>query len=96
MKNRFFLSKDQLNKGYVASATGFVLYLTACAVVGQGAAGIVALLFALVSIYVFLSVAAARKEDKESAGYNLLWSSAALALMQCAFAVLSLRMWLGL
>lgn len=96
MKKGFFLSPEKLNKGYVLSAVGFIAYLTACAVVGQAKAGVVAIIFAVVSIYVFLSVAAARGEDKEKAGYNLLWGSGALALMMCACALLSVRLWLGL
>ena len=96
MKNGFFLSLEKLNKGYTVSAVGFVLYLTACALVGQSKAGVVAVIFGLISLYVFLSVAAVRGEDKEKVGYNLLWGSAALALMQCVFAVASIKLWLGL
>ena len=43
-----------------------------------------------------LSVAMARKTEKERVGYNLLWGTAALALMLGAFAVLSVKLWLGL
>ena len=96
MKNGFFLSPEKLTKGYVVSAMGFVAYLTACAIVGQKVAGIFAIVFALISIYVFLSVAAVRGEDKEKVGYNLLWGSGALALMMGAFAVASIKLWLGL
>lgn len=96
MKNGFFLSPEKLNKGYVTSAVGFVAYLAACAGVGQAKAGVLALIFAIVSIYVFLSVAAAREDDKEKVGYNLLWGSGALAIMMCAFAVASIKLWLGL
>ena len=94
MKKRFFLKPEKLNQGYVASAVGFVGYLTACALLGQAKAGIVAVLFAAVSIYEFLSVAAARAEDKETVGYNLLWGSGALAIMMCAFAAASIKLWL--
>lgn len=96
MKNGFFLSPEKLNKGYVVSALGFVLYLVACGVIGQSKAGVVAVICGLISLYVFLSVAAARGEDEGKVGYNLLWGSAALALMLCACAVVSIKLWLGL
>ena len=47
MKNGFFLSPEKLTKGYVVSAMGFVVYLTACAIVGQKVAGIFAIVFAV-------------------------------------------------
>ena len=96
MKNGFFLKPDKLNQGYVVSAAGFVVYLAACALLGQAKAGIVAVIFAVISVYVFLSVAAARKEDKETVGDNLLWGSCSLAIMMCAFIAASIKLWLGL
>ena len=96
MKNGFFLSPDKLNRGYVISALGFLLYLAVSALAGQGTAGVIAIPFALFSAYVFLSVNAARKMDKESAGYNLLWGCAALTLLLGTCAVLSIKLWLGL
>ena len=50
-----------------------------------------ALLFALVSLYVFASVAAARQRDKESVSYNLLWGQGALAALLCLSAAAILR-----
>ena len=96
MKNSFFLSPDKLNRGYVISAIGFFLYLVASATVGQKLSGLVAVPFALYAIYVFLSVAAARSEDKEKIGYNLLWGTGALAILLGACAALSVKLWLGL
>ena len=96
MKKGFLLPPERLNLGYVISAAGFFLYLLAAGLISQSAAGVVAIVFGLFAAYTFLSVAAARKEDKERVGYNLLWGSGALALMLCAFGVLSVKMWLGL
>lgn len=97
MKKGFFLPPEKLEKGFVLSAVGFVLYLAACALVGQAKAGVVAVLFAVVSIYVFLSVSAAWGEKEErTIGYNLLWGSGALAIMMCAFSVASIKLWLGI
>lgn len=96
MKNGFFLKPEKLNLGYAASAAGFLLYLLVSALVGQSAAGIIAIPFALFSVYLFLSVSAARSDDKEKIGYNLLWGSGALALLHGACAVLSVKLWLGL
>ena len=96
MKKGFFLAPERLNLGYTISALGFFLYLVVCGMVGQKAAGVVAILFDVFAVYVFLSVADARKQDKEKVGYNLLWGTGALALLLGACAVLSVKLWLGL
>lgn len=96
MKKNFFLPPDQLNRGYVISAAGFFLYLVIAALVNQKIAGIVAVPFTLYAAYVFLSVSAARGEDPESVGYNLLWGSCALMMLLGACGVLSIKLWFGL
>lgn len=96
MKNGFFIPVEKLNKWYIVTAGGFVLYLAACAVVGQKIAGVVALVFALIAVRLFLSASAARSEDKERVGYNLLWGSGAMALLLGACTVVSVKLWLGL
>ena len=96
MKKGFLLPPERLNLGYVISAAGFFLYLLAAGVLGQSAAGVGAIVFGVFAVYTFLSVAMARKTEKERVGYNLLWGTAALALMLGAFAVLSVKLWLGL
>ena len=50
----------------------------------------------MVSLWVFVSVADVRKDDKETVSYNLLWGTGALALMMVFFAFATLRMRLGL
>ena len=96
MKKGFFLKPEKLNLGYTVSAAGFFLYLLISALAGQSAAGIVAIPFAVFAVYVFLSVSAARSDDKENVGYNLLWGSGALALLLSACAALSVKLWLGI
>ena len=96
MKKGFLLPPARLNLGYVISAAGFFLYLLAAGVLGQSAAGVVAIVFGVFAVYTFLSVAMARKTEKERVGYHLLWGTGALALMLGAFAVLSVKLWLGL
>lgn len=86
----------QLNLGAVTSGIGFLLYLGAAALGWQDAADVLSLIFAVVSLYVFASVAAGRKRDREAVSYNLLWGTGALALLLCMCAVLTLRERLGL
>lgn len=86
----------QLNLGAVVSGLGFLLYLGAAALGWQDAADVLSLIFAVVSLYVFASVAAGRKRDREAVSYNLLWGTGALALLLCMCAVLTLRERLGL
>ena len=91
-----FIPQEKLNKWYAGTACGFLLYLIACGVVGQKIAGVIALVFAVIAVYLFFSASAARSEDKEKVGYNLLWGSGAMALMLGAFAIASIKLWLGL
>ena len=91
-KNSLLLQgAKQLNLGAMVSGAGFLLYLGAAALGWRGAADVLALLFALVSLYVFASVAAARQRDKESVSYNLLWGQGALAARLCLSAAAILR-----
>lgn len=91
-----FIPQEKLNKWYSITACGFLLYLIACGVVGQKIAGVIALVFAVIAVYLFFSASAARSEDKEKVGYNILWGSGAMALMLGAFAIASIKLWLGL
>ena len=65
MKKGFLLPPERLNLRYVISAAGFFLYLLAAGVLGQSAAGVVAIVFGVFAVYTFLSVAMARKTEKE-------------------------------
>lgn len=91
-QNRLLLRNvRQMNLGAVASGLGFLLYLGATALEWTAAANVLSLLFAAVSLYVLASVAAGRRRDKESVSYNLLWGQAALAILTCMCAILTLR-----
>lgn len=91
-QNRLLLQNvRQMNLGAVASGLGFLLYLGATALEWTAAANVLSLLFAAVSLYVLASVAAGRRRDKESVSYNLLWGQAALAILTCMCAILTLR-----
>ena len=97
MKKGFLLQNvRQMNLGAIVSGIGFLLYLGARALEWGAAADILALIFALVSLYVFASVAAGRQRDKEAVSYNLLWGQGALTLLLCMCSVLTIREWLGL
>ncbi|MDE6455245.1 MAG: hypothetical protein K2L38_04910 [Dysosmobacter sp.] len=85
----------QLNLGAIVSGIGFLLYLGAAALNRRGAAGALALAFAAVSLYVFASVAAERRRDREAVSYNLLWGQGALAALLCLCAAAGLRGRLG-
>lgn len=91
-----FIPQEKLNRWYAVTACGFLLYLIACGVVGQKLAGVIALIFCIIAVYLFFSVSAARSEDKEKVGYNLLWGSGAMALMLGAVAIASIKLWLEL
>ncbi len=86
----------QLNRGAVVSGIGFLLYLGAAALGWQAAADALALVFAAGSLYVFASVAAGRRQDKEAGSYSLLWGTGALAMLTCLCALAALRQRLGL
>ena len=85
----------QLNLGAVVSGVGFLLSLGAAALKWETAADILSLAFALVSLYVFVSVAAARQGDREAVSYNLLWGQGALAVLTGMCALLTIRQRLG-
>ena len=92
-KNSLLLQgAKQLNLGAMVSGAGFLLYLGAAALSWRGAADVLSLVFALVSLYVFASVAAARQRDKESVSYNLLWGQGALAALLCLCAAAAVRL----
>jgi len=96
-KQTGFLLRDirQLNRGAMVSGVGFLLYLGATVLEWTAAADVLALTFSIVSLYVFASVAAGRRRDKETVSYNLLWGQGALALLTCMCGVLTLRELLG-
>lgn len=97
MKKHFLLREvRQMNLGAIVSGVGFLLYLGTSALEWMAAADILALIFAPVSLYVFASVSAGRRRDKEMVSYNLLWGQGALTLLLCMCAVLTLREWLAL
>ena len=96
-KNSLLLQDvKQMNLGAIVSGVGFLLYLGAAALGWQGAADMLSLAFALVSLYVFASVAAGRRRDREAVSYNLLWGQGALALLTCLCAALTVRERLGI
>lgn len=86
----------QMNAGAIVSGLGFLLYLALSALELEPAADIAAVVFGLVSVYVFASVAAGRSRDKEAVSYSLLWGTGALALLMGGCAVLTVKLWLGL
>jgi len=97
-RERTFLlhGAKQLNLGAIISGAGFLLYLLASALEQKGAADLLAVVFGVVSVYVFASVAQARRRDKEGVSYSLLWGQGALALLMGMCAILTVREWLGL
>ena len=86
----------QMNGGAALCGVGFLLYLGASALGWVTAADILTIAFGVVSLYVFISVSAGRRKDKEAVSYNLLWGTGALALLLCGCAVLTIRLRLGL
>lgn len=97
MKKHFLLREvRQMNLGAIVSGVGFLLYLGTSALEWTAAADILALIFAPASLYVFASVAAGRRRDKEMVSYNLLWGQGALTILLCMCAALTLREWLAL
>lgn len=98
MKPTGILLRDvrQMNLGAIVSGIGFLLYLGAAALGRQDAADVLSLVFGLVSLYVFASVAAGRRRDKEAVSYNLLWGQGALAILLCLCAALTVRERLGI
>jgi len=77
--------------GAIFSGVGFLLY-TLATVVGQDwLADALALIFSVMSVYVFASVATERRRDKKAVSLNLYLGMAALALLTCLCALVSLR-----
>ena len=96
-RNGFLLrTVKQMNIGAGVSGVGFLLYLAASALKMQLAADMIAVVFGVISLYVFASVSAGRSKDKEAVSYNLLWGTGALALMLTACAVLTVKQRFGL
>ena len=90
--NRFLLhGKQQLSMGAIFSGIGFLLYTLATVVGQRWAADAIVIIFSGVSVYVFASVAAERRRDKNAVSLNLYWGQAALSLLTCACAILTLR-----
>lgn len=90
-RNTFLLQGTrQLNLGAIFSGFGFLLYVLATIMGQDGAADVFVLIFGAVSVYVFASVAAERRRDKRAVTYNLLWGQAALTLLTCMCAILTL------
>ena len=89
-------TRKQLNWGAGVSILGFFLYLLVSALDLGFLKDLVVIVFAAVSLWVFVSVADKRKDDKETVSYNLLWGTGALAIMMVFFAVATIRMRLGL
>ena len=95
-QNRLLLRNiRQMNLGAIISGVGFLLYLGASALAWTGLAGVLALIFAPASLYVFASVAAGRSRDKEMVSYNLLWGQGALTILLCMCAALTIREWMA-
>lgn len=85
----------QLNLGAMVSGAGLLLYLGASALAWRDAAEMLSPAFALVSLYVFASVLAERRWDREAVSCNLLWGQGALTALLCLSAAAVLRVWLG-
>lgn len=95
-RNRFLLQGTrQLNLGAIFSGVGFLLYALAMALNQTAFADLCILFFDVVSVYVFVSVAVERRRNKDAVSYNLLWGQAALTLLICMCAILTLRDKLG-
>ena len=82
---------QQLAMGAIFSGIGFLLYTLATIAGQQWAADALAFIFSIVSVYVFASVATDRRQNKASVSLNLYWGQAALSLLTCLCAILSLR-----
>lgn len=91
MKHVLLRTVRQMNAGAVISGLGFLLYLGAAVLGRDGVKNAAAIVFGLVSLYVFVSVAEGRRRDRAAVSYNLLWGQGALTLLLCMCAVLALR-----
>ena len=91
MKRYLLHGPQQLAMGAIFSGIGFLLYTVATIAGQQWAADALAFIFSIVSVYVFASVAAERRRNKAAVSLNLYWGQAALALLTCLCAIVSLR-----
>ena len=96
-KTGFLLQTTKaMNFGAIFSGVGFLLYLGAAALERRGVADGIAVVFGVISIYVYASIVAGRRRDRQSVSYNLLWGQTALTVLLAACAILGLRQRLGL
>ena len=86
----------QINNGAIVGGIGFVLYMAFSALEWSGIALIVAIGFGIESGYTFLSALEWRERDKEAIGYNIMWGTAALALLMLVPAAMTIKLALGL
>ena len=97
MKKEIWLKPGkQINSGAIVGGIGFVLYIVLSALEWKGLALIVAIGFGIESGYTFLSALEWRERDKEAIGYNIMWGTAALALLMLVPAVMTVKQALGL
>lgn len=86
----------QMNIGAMVTCAGFALYLAASALGQTGAADLIAAVFGVIGLYVFVSISEGRRRDKEAVSYSLLWGQGALTLLLAGCAVLAVKLRLGL
>ena len=91
MKRYLLHGPQQLAMGAIFSGIGVLLYTVATIAGQQWAADALAFIFSIVSVYVFASVATERRRNKAAVSLNLYWGQAALALLTCLCAIVSLR-----
>ena len=91
MKRYLLHGPQQLAMGAIFSGIDFLLYTVATIAGQQWAADALAFIFSIVSVYVFASVATERRRNKAAVSLNLYWGQAALALLTCLCAIVSLR-----
>lgn len=96
-KKGFLLTtREQMNRGAVISGIGFLLYLGASALAWDAVGLVIAAVFGLIALYVFVSTLCARGKDRESVSYSLMWGTASLTILLLGCAVLTVKMYLGL
>ena len=90
--NNYLLhGKRQLAMGAIFSGIGFLLYALAMAAGQLWAADGIVLIFSVVSVYVFASVATERRRNKNEVSLNLFLGQAAVTILTCLCAVMTLR-----
>lgn len=95
-KSLLLQTVKQMNVGVSVAGVGFLLYIAASALKLGVAADLISVVFGLIALYVFASVSAGRRKDKEAVSYNLLWGSGALAILLCGCAAVTIKLRLGL